>query len=501
MPRPPGRLGAHLGLLAGLLVAVALAQAVLGRGSTGALVLFGATEAAAALVAAAASRARARLLPAGSARRSWALFAGACAAWGLGQVLFAAQDVAGLDTPSTSWFDVPFTAWGLLLIASGAAHLRGRVRAHHGVRALLDGALLGLGLLTVVWVLWLGDAVAAHRGPAVGLVAPLGYPLVDVVFLVATLVAVARGGGGRTVLLVVGGACLGLAADASYAYGAVSAAGFSTGGPADLAWIAGFGLYALAARHDREPPVPRSETRTPARDLLVPYAALAPATLCAAVRLWSGPDRVVLVLALAGVLLAMVRQFLVLDDHRRLLRVAEQQRAALDALAHVDPLTGLENRRRFGERLQEAVRAALAQGRPVLVAFVDLDRFKQVNDTLGHQAGDDLLRGVADRLRGCLRTGDCAARWGGDEFAFLVTDPGVDAAAVVARLRAAMSEPFEIAGTRVRATASIGAVAEDPRDLPVSGPPAAVVEALLAAADARMYAVKRARRDPAAAGG
>nr|WP_240897950.1 GGDEF domain-containing protein [Kineococcus vitellinus] len=197
----------------------------------------------------------------------------------------------------------------------------------------------------------------------------------------------------------------------------------------------------------------------------------------------------------------MVRQFLVLDDHRRLLRVAEQQRAALDALAHVDPLTGLENRRRFGERLQEAVRAALAQGRPVLVAFVDLDRFKQVNDTLGHQAGDDLLRGVADRLRGCLRTGDCAARWGGDEFAFLVTDPGVDAAAVVARLRAAMSEPFEIAGTRVRATASIGAVAEDPRDLPVSGPPAAVVEALLAAADARMYAVKRARRDPAAAGG
>ena len=498
MPRPPGRLGADLGLLAGLLLVLALAQAALGRGSTGALALFGLAEAAVALTAAAAARERARSLP-GPARHSWSLFAGACAAWGLGQVLFAVQDVARLDTTSTSWFDVPFTAWGLLLVASSAAHLRGRVRAHDGVRALLDGALLGLGLLTVVWVGWLGDAVAAHRGPAVGLVVPLSYTLLDIVFLVATLVAVAGGGSARTTPLILAGGLLVLAADASYAYGAISAEGFSTGGPADFAWTAGFGLFAVAARHDHEQPLPVEETRTAGRDLLVPYAALAPATVCAAVRLWSGTDHVVLVLALVNVLLAMVRQFLVLDDHRRLLRVAEEQRAALDALAHVDPLTGLENRRRFGERLQEAVRAALAEGRPVLVAFVDLDRFKQVNDTLGHQAGDDLLRGVADRLRGCLRAGDCAARWGGDEFAFLVTDPGIDAAAVVARLRAAMSEPFEIAGTRVCATASIGAVAEDPRDLPVSGPPAAVVEALLAAADARMYAVKRARRGPAAA--
>nr|WP_246315022.1 GGDEF domain-containing protein [Kineococcus aurantiacus] len=205
------------------------------------------------------------------------------------------------------------------------------------------------------------------------------------------------------------------------------------------------------------------------------------------------------------VLLVVLRQVIALDDHRRLLAVAEQQRGQLDVLAHVDPLTGLENRRRFLERTGEAVRRSLGTGVPVVVAFVDLDRFKAVNDTLGHAAGDELLREVAARLLGCVREADCAARWGGDEFAVLVTDPGADAGAVTDRLRAALVAPVRLGGDLVRATASIGAVREDPRqllaDLPGApvDPVPAIVEALLAAADARMYVVKHSRRDPVAA--
>jgi diguanylate cyclase (GGDEF)-like protein len=264
-----------------------------------------------------------------------------------------------------------------------------------------------------------------------------------------------------------------------------------------------FGFFAVAARYRR---TTRDRPHPPASGSwgwLVPYFALLPAAAAGAFRLWSSADRFVLVTVLAMVVLAMVRQFLALDDHRRLLAVAERQREQLDRLAHVDPLTGLENRRRFSDRLADAVRASLRTGFPVVVAYVDLDGFKTVNDTLGHAAGDELLRAVAGRLRGAVREADCAARWGGDEFAVLVTDPHVEAAEVVERLRTAMLEPFRLAGTTLTATASIGAVREDPHralaalpDPAVADPVPELVEALLAAADARMYRVKRTRRSP-----
>nr|WP_240895837.1 GGDEF domain-containing protein [Kineococcus siccus] len=161
-------------------------------------------------------------------------------------------------------------------------------------------------------------------------------------------------------------------------------------------------------------------------------------------------------------------------------------------MAHTDLLTGLANRRLFSQRLSGAAAEAQRQQTPLTVAFVDLDRFKVVNDTLGHAAGDELLRAVAQRLVACVRAGDCAARWGGDEFAFLVTEPGVAADAVVERLRAAIATPFSIAGTVLNASASIGAVSE----VPLPGQDVEhVVDALLAAADAEMYVVKRASAD------
>ncbi len=141
-----------------------------------------------------------------------------------------------------------------------------------------------------------------------------------------------------------------------------------------------------------------------------------------------------------------------------------------------DPLTGLANRRRFGERV-----AAAGPG-SVAVLLIDLDGFKQINDTHGHQAGDRVLLHVARRLADCLRAGDLAARLGGDEFAVLL--PGADesvAQAAAERFRGSIAEPVDVGGPLVTVRASIGLVVGDPQH----------AEELLHTADLRMYGQKR----------
>ncbi|HEX7167605.1 MAG TPA: bifunctional diguanylate cyclase/phosphodiesterase [Acidimicrobiales bacterium] len=145
-----------------------------------------------------------------------------------------------------------------------------------------------------------------------------------------------------------------------------------------------------------------------------------------------------------------------------------------------DALTDLPNRSLFSLRVE----AALARGSAAAVLLLDLDRFKEVNDTLGHQHGDDLLQQVAARLRACLRHGDTIARLGGDEFAVLLPDvPGPEAAVGVARtLVDAVDQPFSLADVTVDISASIG-VAIAPHD----GRDGTV---LLQRADVAMYLAK-----------
>lgn len=107
--------------------------------------------------------------------------------------------------------------------------------------------------------------------------------------------------------------------------------------------------------------------------------------------------------------------------------------AEMEQLAFFDPLTGLHNRRLFLDRLEQAVRNSRRTRQRLAVLYLDLDDFKQVNDTLGHGIGDTLLCTIGDRLLGCVRTEDTVARLGGDEFAVLMTDIiGIDGPKVVA---------------------------------------------------------------------
>ncbi len=166
--------------------------------------------------------------------------------------------------------------------------------------------------------------------------------------------------------------------------------------------------------------------------------------------------------------------------------ISERKRAEeqLTHLAHHDGLTGLPNRGLFYDRLGHALDQARRRNWIAGVMFVDLDRFKAVNDTLGHDAGDQLLREVAARLTQCVRSDDTVGRLGGDEFAVILTELArvEDAGLVAQKIIAALAAPFAIGGKEVFVTASVG-IATYPGD-------ADTAAALIKNADAAMYRIK-----------
>ena len=164
-------------------------------------------------------------------------------------------------------------------------------------------------------------------------------------------------------------------------------------------------------------------------------------------------------------------------------------RKELENLATHDPLTGLPNRILFQDRLEQALARAARTGRPGALFFMDLDRFKIINDSLGHQVGDHLLQAVANRISAHLRRGDTLARMGGDEFTLIVEDlkRPEDVIHLLEKLQAEFRRPFSIDQHELRTTASIG-VSIFPRD-------GNSTEELIKNADTAMYSAKDGGRD------
>jgi diguanylate cyclase (GGDEF)-like protein/PAS domain S-box-containing protein len=173
---------------------------------------------------------------------------------------------------------------------------------------------------------------------------------------------------------------------------------------------------------------------------------------------------------------------------------AIERHAADQALRHRvlhDSLTGLPNRLSFVDSFNDALRRSTASGSPVGILFLDLDNFKLINDSMGHHAGDELLRAVAPRLRSHLRPGDIVARFGGDEFGILVDRLADEdeAVAIADRIAVAFAEPYAMHGVDHFVSASIGiAVARPSSREPVDA------ELLIRDADAAMYRAKERGR-------
>ena len=211
-----------------------------------------------------------------------------------------------------------------------------------------------------------------------------------------------------------------------------------------------------------------------ALEIYLPYQPVADAIARDTARLY--------VLLFAGLALLWVVLFhIVYRASRRLNRqTIDSEHQALH-----DALTDLPNRTLFYDRTQQAVLAAARRGTHAAVMVMDLDRFKEINDTLGHHSGDLLLRDIGPRLQAALRDDDTVARLGGDEFAVLLPSvPGIEAAVAVAqKIREALSEPYSLDGLTVEADASIGVALspEHGEDAPT----------LLQRADVAMYVAKR----------
>ena len=182
------------------------------------------------------------------------------------------------------------------------------------------------------------------------------------------------------------------------------------------------------------------------------------------------------------------------DRHHKLLDIYAivaglvANRHRLDAethrLAYYDPLTGLPNRRLFSERLQMALAARSADGRPLTVMFIDLDRFKDINDSEGHDVGDKVLQQIAKRIESCIGPDDTAARLGGDEFMLLVHSEGTDEE-LAQRLLEQIEQPIVVDDRIYSVSASIG-MARFPDD-------GTDVESLWHHADEMMYRHKSQR--------
>jgi diguanylate cyclase (GGDEF)-like protein/PAS domain S-box-containing protein len=179
---------------------------------------------------------------------------------------------------------------------------------------------------------------------------------------------------------------------------------------------------------------------------------------------------------ISGEVVGRVWSFRDVTEHRRL-------ESELIHQAFHDPLTGLANQALFRDRVDHATLRLERHGGQLAVLFVDLDDFKTVNDSLGHSAGDDLLRIVSERLTSCLRHGDTAARLGGDEFAVLIDDLDDPAVAneIADRIIASSQEPVMLGSKNVTATASIGIA---------FGSAGACADDMLRNADLAMYTAK-----------
>jgi diguanylate cyclase (GGDEF)-like protein len=407
-------------------------------------------------------------------RLAWAMLALGSAFWVGGDVWYLAVVQFQSPVPTPSWADAGYLAlyppvWFAIILL-----LRRQARAlPAGV--WMDGLVGGLAAAALVSAVVLRPILAATGGSVANVATNLSYPTGDILLLslVVGIYAMFGWHPNKMWLLLGGGLLAFTLTDTDFLFQSASNT-YTVGTTWDAGWPLGLLLVALAAWRK-----PGDDSR---QVNLAGSTALLLPLLCGMLGLGllaygclAELSLVSVILASACVLGALLRTVL---TFRELQALAQARREAA-----TDDLTGLANRRLFYARLGRDL-ADRPRERHIAVMLVDLDRFKEVNDSLGHHVGDLLLQLVGKRLVRTLREGDLLARLGGDEFAAMVHIGGeIDAAETVAqRMRDVLQDPFVVEGTTMHIDASIG--------IALSVDHGGDAETLLRHADIAMYEAK-----------
>ncbi|MEK6190918.1 MAG: EAL domain-containing protein [Chloroflexota bacterium] len=394
-------------------------------------------------------------------RRPWLILAVGLALSSAGDWTWVILErVYGLD-PFPSVADAFYLAGMGLVVMALLWLVRGRVPG--GDRAgVIDALIVAVGFGMASWVFLMAPIVADTSQSFGEIAVALAYPVLDILLLcVMARLFLAPGRRVTSLQFLIAAVVAFLLADYPYAFLALQGT-YETGQLVDAGRLLGAAFWGAAAlhpsmRHVADPVEPGDVPFSAGRLVLLAGASLmAPAVLV--IEGVTGVPINIPVIAVGCVvlfLLVVARLSGVVSDLRTTLHQRKILEAELERRALHDPLTGLANRVLFRDRLQHAL---ARRNHSVAVLFLDLDDFKTVNDTSGHEAGDAVLTAVADSLRRTVRPADTVARLGGDEFAVLLDDnPDVYAAGLVAgRLISALEKPISIAGHQHSIGASIG---------------------------------------------
>ena len=432
-------------------------------------------------------------------RLAWMWIGAFAAVWAVGAAVLTWYDFGkngAVPFPSAAdagfLAALPLAAIGVLLFSSAPGP--GVSRA----RMLLDGVIVAGSLLIVSWTTALGTVYHSGSGTVFSQAIGLAYPISDVIVATVGVSVLAQGRSRQQVppvLVVAGLLCL-TVADSSLAY-LSHLTSFRYDVLVDAGRVAGLMLIALAPIWPLDPnTTARDEVEGPSPwQVALPYLFVAIAIFAATLKGTQSRhlDLFDVIAGLCVIAAVLTRLVLTLVEN---LRLTSQMRHAVTTLranqvelvhyALHDSLTGLPNRVLFGDRIEHALARRSSPTRRVAVMLCDLDSFKDVNDTLGHSSGDEVLIAAADRLSSCVRPADTVARVGGDEFAILIDDAsGVDeVASVAARVCSAMRTPFTVAGRDFIVQVSVGIAMANQYDTRS--------EKLLQDADVALYATKDA---------